>query len=346
MTGALVPDASAQLRFLQELQLLLDEGQFVSSYKFALLLAIAELSVERDTAADGTLLLPLSDIASRFIELYWRQVAPFRGSEVLRQNIGGQAAVLRKIAAVRTGAGTLAEVQRGSTWKRLLAEVRQLIFVMPLWRLQTVGKEKRLFLYEEALVEDAVLLKPGVSQCFRALHGIVVALVQLSWIRYLQRVPANHSIIGPSGDLAEFLFGSERNALTPLRLHLRDLQHGRCFYCEHTITANGEVDHFIPWSRYPRDLGHNFVLAHAKCNSAKSDLLADVPHLTRWIERNDRDGAALANLFDEKRVLHDKDTTLRVADWAYESTARASGMVWIEGRNMRPLDPDFRRAFG
>ena len=34
------------------------------------------------------------------------------------------------------------------------------------------------------------------------------------------------------------------------------------------------VDHFISWSRYTTDLGHNFVLAHPGCNSQKSDYLA------------------------------------------------------------------------
>ena len=39
----------------------------------------------------------------------------------------------------------------------------------------------------------------------------------------------------------------------------------------------GAVDHFIPWRRYPLDLGHNFVLAHSACNSSKGDRLAAVP---------------------------------------------------------------------
>ena len=33
------------------------------------------------------------------------------------------------------------------------------------------------------------------------------------------------------------------------------------------------VDHFIPWSRYPRDLVQNFVLAHNACNLDKGDML-------------------------------------------------------------------------
>jgi hypothetical protein len=41
----------------------------------------------------------------------------------------------------------------------------------------------------------------------------------------------------------------------------------------------------VPFSLYPRDLAHNFVLAHAKCNRSKSDSLAGRAHLQRWLER-------------------------------------------------------------
>ena len=41
------PTPSAQVAFLRELQRLLDEGQFTATYKFALLLALADLAVER-----------------------------------------------------------------------------------------------------------------------------------------------------------------------------------------------------------------------------------------------------------------------------------------------------------
>ena len=37
--------------------------------------------------------------------------------------------------------------------------------------------------------------------------------------------------------------------------------------------------HLDPWVIYPRDLGHNFVLAHKSCNLDKSDLLAATTHL-------------------------------------------------------------------
>jgi hypothetical protein len=50
---------------------------------------------------------------------------------------------------------------------------------------------------------------------------------------------------------------------------------------------SGEIDHFAPWSRYPRDLAHNLVLAHKVCNRQKSDLLAAETHLDEWLLRNE-----------------------------------------------------------
>jgi 5-methylcytosine-specific restriction endonuclease McrA len=69
---------------------------------------------------------------------------------------------------------------------------------------------------------------------------------------------------------------------------LADAQHGQCLYCTRRVNA-GHIDHFIPWSRYPRDLAHNLVLAHVECNQKKKDMLAAEPHLDRWLLRNAED---------------------------------------------------------
>jgi len=87
-------------------------------------------------------------------------------------------------------------------------------------------------------------------------------------------------------NLTEFLFGRDRNAITTARPVLFDIQQGQCFYCHKSLNETGEVDHFIPWARYPNDLGHNFVLAHSKCNNAKRDHLAAEQHKERWFEQN------------------------------------------------------------
>jgi CRISPR/Cas system Type II protein with McrA/HNH and RuvC-like nuclease domain len=84
------------------------------------------------------------------------------------------------------------------------------------------------------------------------------------------------------------MFGTERSSLLVMRGLLKDLQNNNCFYCQSQIRTTGAVDHFIPWSRYPRDITQNFVLAHENCNRDKSDLLAASKHLERWRVRNER----------------------------------------------------------
>src|SRR5262245_5475880 len=88
-------------------------------------------------------------------------------------------------------------------------------------------------------------------------------------------------------DLYEFLFGSERSPLGVYLDVLREIQRGACFYCGRVLGERPHVDHFVPWSRYPFDLAHNFVLADDQCNDSKTSRLADVPHLERWCERNE-----------------------------------------------------------
>jgi hypothetical protein len=82
----------AELAFLRKLQRLLNEGDFVATYKFALLNALADLSLERSSDADGSLRVPLTAIAEKFIEYYWRQARPYRALDgrgfVLLQNTG------------------------------------------------------------------------------------------------------------------------------------------------------------------------------------------------------------------------------------------------------------------
>ncbi|HEX6852978.1 MAG TPA: hypothetical protein VF139_16400 [Candidatus Polarisedimenticolaceae bacterium] len=48
------PSPAEQLRFLENYQTLLDEGQFTATYKFALLVALADLAVESgDTVSNS-----------------------------------------------------------------------------------------------------------------------------------------------------------------------------------------------------------------------------------------------------------------------------------------------------
>ena len=87
-----------------------------------------------------------------------------------------------------------------------------------------------------------------MASFFKQQFGIVQALVQMGWLPFVQSLPSNREILGRSGDLADFLFGANRAALRSIIEGLGDLQRNRCFYCNRTLDAAVEVDHFIPWS--------------------------------------------------------------------------------------------------
>ena len=68
------PTPEDQVRFLQNVQRLLSEGGFVATYKFALLHALADLSVLKGDDSGAPLQLTTFEIAEQFVEIYWRQV--------------------------------------------------------------------------------------------------------------------------------------------------------------------------------------------------------------------------------------------------------------------------------
>jgi len=341
----MTPTAQTQLEFLGNLQRILNEGSFVATYKYALIRVLADLSIERTPAADGSLKLPLEDLAERFIEVYWRQAAPFRHRRTLIQATGNQASLLTQLVAIRETVAKLCDARRIPRWRSLVRRTKALLVEQPLWRLQKVGNELLECFYANRLEDGAIRLKAGVAACFKAQLPVVQALVQLAWLRMVQQLPVNRELIGQSGDVAEFLFGADRSVIAKLAGSLKQIQRGACFYCGRRIPAGGHVDHFIPWVRYPRDLGHNFVLAHDACNSRKGELLAGVPHLERWLERNTSRRAELDGIFSHARLLHDAETTRHVAAWSYEQVERAGGLVWLGSDRFEHLGGEWRAPF-
>ncbi len=340
-----------ELEFLRKLQRLLAEGDFVATYKFALLNALADLSLERDPAPDGSLRVPVSVIAEKFIEYYWPQARPFRAVDgrgfVLVQSTGRQAAVINTIAAAQNAHATLPAARAAKLrWHTLVTRVAGTIVAMPLWKLQTVGGERDEFLYAQADFEnDAIRLLPGVPAAFRALYGLVLDAVRGAWLRQITNIDANRALLGNS-DLASFLFGSERASLDGFRGVLRDHQDGRCLYCRKELRGASCVDHFIAWSRYPVDLGHNLVLAHDVCNAHKRDFLAYPAHLERWQESHLERATELAQRFDSLALPHDGERSRAVAWWAYEQGEAAGAHAWIDADRFMRLDGSWRDVLG
>ena len=339
----MTPSAEQQLQFLQHIQRLFEEGDFVATYKYALLMSLAELAIESG-CDDATLEVPMLAIAAKFAELYWPQTLPYvsglpgTSALLLAQNQGKQAAIVKALVALRgQGATSLSQAMRLPDWLPTLRSLARTIAIMPVRYLQNVGGTQVTFLYDYPTPSGKLILKDGVAFLLRTFHPLIQQLARAGWVRHVRENSRNAAIIGQADELESFMFGTARTALAAAGIVLAKLQSRKCFYCGNSITTTGDVDHFIPWARYPRDLAHNFVLAHAECNRRKSAMLAAERHLHRWQERNEREGETLAG--ELNGFLADLACSRRVARWAYEQGVMTGAHGWVEKRLTEPLLP-------
>ena len=262
---------------------------------------------------------------------------------MLRQNTGQPAAVLTALNALSNEGWSLPDVQRSNKhWPRIVEKVRRVVREMPLWKLQVIGQSPEEFLYRHGGSGESIELEPGVMFCFRRFHGLVTDLVRGAWVRYVRC--HNQDLLGSPSDLDQFPFGSERVSLAAHLPILREVQAARCFYCGREVRAVDEqahIDHFVPWSRYQVDLGHNFVLAHGRCNLAKADHLAATEHLARWVERNQIADGVLVERFTQAKIVHDLGASRQVTRWAYGHAASVGAPTWIKGAQLEPLSGDW-----
>ena len=333
------PSPEFQIGFLADTQRLFEAGSFVATYKYALLLALADLSVELGNDSGEPLHLPLDAIAEKFVEYYWDQCRDFIPPDtdkacVLRQNTGKQAAVIRAVLQIRQrGDGRIATLRKSpQQWRELIAEVGKTVQAMPLWKLQVIGPNQESFLYKNELTQSGILLKPGVAFCFRRYRALIGDLIRGAWVRYIRRF--NGEALGDAMDLHDFLFGSQRQGLRAVAPVLFEAQEGRCLYTQSKLAApeDGEVDHFIPFSRYAHDSGFNLVLASKGANGQKSDHLAAEQHLERWIRRNREHTRLLEQGFESVRIPANLSQTERIARWIYTQHAESQTPAWLSGR--------------
>ena len=322
------PTPEFQLAFLSKLQRLFQEGDFTATYKFALLIALADLAVETGLDDDSPLELSYGSIGVKFIQLYWQQAAPYAGHEVLVQNLGAQAAVVKAISEFRRRHQTQSILKARGTeeFKELLRAVTATVKSQPIQYIQNLGGGKDVFLFETG--RRGVTLLPGVAYCFRRFQPLVQQLARGHWVDHIKGNKRNVPLLGKDDDLSSFLFETPRQALTVVSVGLRKLT-SKCLYCNQTI-SEADVDHFIPHAVYPRDLAHNFVLAHPACNRSKSDTLAARTHLLKWLEFTNRFGDQLQEIGSDAGINADRATTMAVGKWGYGNGLTSDGQAWIK----------------
>lgn len=342
------------LDFGQRLLSLLDTGSFTTSYKYATLLALID-EVLATVGADGAPPTHVSGraIGRRVLALYWPQSRPFSEAGPLRQsNVAGD--VVSKIAALRLELGIAEHVgleQARMVHPRVIdsleRSVEDTVLRYPLPLLQRFGSgaataQEHRFIYEYAWQpatlpkHDQLTLVDGAGSAVAALSGMIRPVIEREWLRFVARRNTDEL---DEFRVERFLFGADRVALASVRVPLLDHQRGCCFYCRKP-GGPWEVDHFIPWARWPDDGLDNLVVAHSSCNNDKRASLASVAHLSRWWSRVDED----TQLFREMGEL------AAAMSWPrnFQATAGAAralylyqpsgAMLWTGKGIVEPLD--------
>jgi 5-methylcytosine-specific restriction endonuclease McrA len=282
---------------------------------------------------------------------------------VLRQGgvpARGQAEIVRRIerararwAGSRTDTLFRARLEHPDEFPKLVDFTEWKLIEMPIPRLQVLGRQEDRFLYEYNWTPDIrratvseyqrgavwrfdnrLLLRPGVAENLVRLNGVLRPLFYRQWALM---VASMNSL--PQAELEPFLFGSERRPLDAVREPLRELQDNRCFYCSGRLDERPEVDHFVPWSRYPDDGMDNLVAAHHRCNNSKRDFLAAAEHVERWASRSQELDNQLADIAREIRWHRDTVRSKSVASAMYLRLPE-SARLWVRQSEFALLDRD------
>jgi hypothetical protein len=360
-------DERGAIGFAEKVLELLEDGRFTATYKYAVLLALIDICLEQTQASGAPPdTITTRQLAAKVVELYWPHTIPFArlaASLILKQNTRGQAEIVSEIRRFRERHAVDPSVPHWEArrkarthYERLVGRVEWKLIEMPLLRLQVMGFIERPFIYEinwDSRIQrrdvatylaggggfdNRISLKPGVGEHFLQLNGLLRPLIQRRWAAMVAQLNELEE-----SQLDVFLFGAERISTTKIRTGLWELQDRACFYCGSRIKepVHAEVDHFVPWSRYPDDSLDNFVVADGRCNGCKSNSLAAGEHLARWVARMS-DGSSRSQLEALATVAgweRQPEKTLSVARAIYLRLP-GDARLWLRGREYVPADRD------
>lgn len=365
MSEAPTPDRGA-VAFAEKLMTVLEYGRKVATYKCAVLIGLIDLCHEQSSVSGSApRRVPVAALAEKTIELYWPHTVPFvaASGQVLAQNQGGrQAEILQLIRRFReqdvgdpTATRARSRLRSPDGYERLVREVEWKLAEMPLPKLQRIGDQLDSFVYEITW-DDAIRRADYFAAGFdRSIHfvgdaadhlvrlaALLRPVIQREWARLVTTF--NRELV-PEARLEEFLFGVDRTSMAAIQGDLRELQDGRCFYCAERLGASADVDHFVPWSRYPNDALENLVVADRGCNGAKRDHLAAADHVDAWVRRIEQRKTDLAEIAVRAQWERHPDRSLAVARSIYLRLPDEA-RLWRSAREFVTLDrPRLVRVF-
>ncbi|WP_201532847.1 HNH endonuclease [Psychrobacter ciconiae] len=343
------PTFDFQIKFLKYIQWLLESGSYTSTYKFALLMSLVNVAIESEAYGNSTLFISYEALAEQFIKLYWDQALPYIHDQdansdslgILYQNLGSQAIVITSISALQSKQANInkAKMNHANDWTKMRKTIAQTIHKNPAKFLQSPENVERTFLYHyDEKNKNGITLNCGIAYCLAHFSNIIFKLCQQYWTEFVRNNKRNQHLFNQNTDLQGFLFKQSRQNLASLVPMLIDIQDCKCFYCAKPLKKDMEVDHFIPWSKYPNDTAHNFVLADRGCNNAKRDYLADIPFYERWQFRNQTYHQDITSFAIEKGFTAHLATSEKIGKWAYNLAKENQDLVWQPPKNFKVIE--------
>ena len=329
-----------QLNFLNKIQRLFSQGDFTATYKFALLISIADIAVEIGDDNDECLSIKFELLGQKFIELYWQQAVPFVNDQILWQNNSRQARIITLIKnfKAKNNIRTINQAKILQQYSTLLRDVTNVVKKNPIKYIQNIEGSVDHFLFEED--ENAIILKSGISFCFRRFQSLIQNISQNRWIDQIKRYSENSKILGNESDLKAFLFDTSRQSLLTIRDGLLKIS-DRCFYCN-SIVNDFDVDHFIPHSLFHRNLIENFVVSCPRCNRSKSDTLAAKVHLSNWREFSNKHKKEIAKIGNDAGILSDNLSMHSIVRWSYNNAISSGSKGWLRAKQYELIDESYK----
>jgi 5-methylcytosine-specific restriction endonuclease McrA len=255
-----------------------------TSYKYGFLKALLEsaFSFNRDGEIN------LNEIFTRFTHIYWALIVDHKLKQGDSGVKGGKTSVelifedyVNQFEFIRVAEfDVIRDDVRNKIVKETLTECKKYV-VGALY-----GDTDEMF-YSFSLKKNYLKLNPSVFKFIKKFNRILIKLNDLEWMRFMEKVNPEEQC---TRLLTKLDTAAERSNLNPYRdLLYKELNQKHCFYCGKKLDySNIHVDHFIPWSFIRNDKSWNFVLSCSKCNTSKSDKIADEVYLNKLIERNDK----------------------------------------------------------
>lgn len=342
----------------QRVVAILETGQRDATYKLATLMALIEHCTENlPDRADDMLAVGIPHLAHRVLAIYWQQVRPFEGHDLVQRRTGVRSRIIDAAKELRVSAGVsdrrtsleVAVSRRPEAYRRAIDKIVMALAKQPLPRLQKLPGSSLSdpFLYDDSFLGenvsrstlrshgDAITLKAGVAHGLARLAGLLKPALEIMWVEDVRRM--NKFLDERVPDVAGHLFGRERIALAAVREPFKEAFGPHCFYCGKHLPPNNPVDHVLPWSLVGIDGLSNLVLACARCNGDKSGALPAVSIVERVLQR-DRD--LLEQIASEIQWPTQHDRVVAAAHGIYR-VQPAGVPTWSGYRQTQQLDISF-----